>query len=256
MKKQTVFLLLAVFVSSLSCQFLMPSRTGALTADCPGIVSAVAHLQTGSIPQHLFDTGTKQGDEFDVNHYFDVLKHISMEEGYALDYVYQTDSLGAYPLLYAHPSDQAPYASMTDIPENTKLSDFLEYLAVEDVEQGYFEYVVMDIMAGQFYLDWHANYNDREIVCSRAEVNEIVTSVSSGDFGVAMDLVSRTKARTMSRIEPVAHLTGDVATVEVVIFSKWGGFYRYTYTINRGFPHTIVDLKQENLVPYDCGVMF
>ena len=37
---------------------------------------------------------------------------------------------------------------------------------IEDVEQGYFEYVVMDIMANQFYLFWHANYNDTEIVCN------------------------------------------------------------------------------------------
>jgi len=256
MKTHRVFLLLAIFVSSLSCQFLMPSRVGGVISDCANIVSGVANLQAGSIPQHLLDTGTKQGDEFDVNRYFDVTTHISMRQGYALDYVYQTDSLGAYPLLYAHPSNQAPYTSIADIPENTQLLDFLEYLEVEDVEHGYFEYVVMDIMAGQYYLDWHANYNDIEIVCNRAEVDEIVASVSSDDFGNAMGLAEQTKARTMRNIEPVVRLTGDNAAVEVVVFTKWGGFYRYTYTISRGLPHTIMDLKQENLVPYDCGVMF
>jgi hypothetical protein len=49
------------------------------------------------------------------------------------------------------------------------------------VEQGYFEYVVMDIMSNQFYLSWHANYNDLEIVCNRGDVNDIVKDVSSGD---------------------------------------------------------------------------
>jgi len=179
-----------------------------------------------------------------------------MQEGYTLDYVYQTDSLGAFPLLYTRPMDQAPYASVTDIPANTELTDFHDHLEIEDVEQGYFEYVVMDIMARQFYLSWHANYNDTEIVCNREEVNDIVARVSSGDFGIAMGPLQQTKARTIRNIEPAVNLTGDVATVQFITFTKWGGFYRETYTINRSFPHTIVDVEQENIVPYDCGIMF
>jgi hypothetical protein len=256
MKRKSIFILLVVFVSSLACQFLSPSRAGTVISDCADIVSAVANLQAGDIPQHLFDTGKKEGNELDVNQYFNVLTHLSMREGYALDYVYQNDSLGGYPLLYVRPVDQAPYASTADIPENAQLPDFHEYLDVQDVEQGYFEYVVMDIMANQFYLFWHANYNDLEMVCNRNEVNDIVKDISSGDFGVAMDRAQQTEARAMRNIEPVVRLTGDVAVVEVITFSKWGGFYRYTYTISRGLPHTMIELKQENLVPYDCGIMF
>ena len=254
--KRPILFLLVISVSLLACQFLTPSRAGTVLSNCAQIVSAVAHLQTGEIPEHLFQSGIKQGDEFDVSQYFDVLTHISMQGGYALDYVYQNDSLGGFPLLYARPVDQTPYASMGDIPENTQLPDFQEYLNVDDSEEGYFEYVVLDIMANQFYLFWHANYNDLQIVCNRQQVSDIVTQVSSGEFGNAMDLPSQTKARTMKDVEPVVRLTGDIATVEVVVFTKWGGFYRYTYTISRGIPHTIVDLKQENIVPYDCGIMF
>ncbi|HJR81609.1 MAG TPA: hypothetical protein VJ821_16170 [Anaerolineales bacterium] len=256
MKNRRIFLLLVVFIFSLSCQFLFPAREGTVISDCTDLVSAVSNIQPGEIPQHLFDTSTKRGDEFDANQYFDVLTHISMREGYALDYVYQNDSLGAFPILYTRPVDQAPYASMNDIPVNTLLPDFQEYINIEDMELGYFEYVVLDIMANQFYLFWHANYNDTQIVCNRQDVNEIVARVGSGDFGYKMDLVNQTKARVMRNIEPVVNLTGDVAIVQVTTFTKWGGFYRFTYTINRSFPHTIIDVKQENLVPYDCGIMF
>jgi len=255
MKKQTIFLLLLVLTFSLACQFLFPARTGIVISDCADLVASIGEIQSGDIPQHLFDTGRKQGDEIDVNEYFNVLTHVSMRAGYALDYVYQSDSLGGFPLLYARPVDQPPYASIADIPENTPLPDFREFLDVEDVEQGYFEYVILDIMANQFYLSWHANYNDTGIVCNRRDVNDIVARVSSGDFGIPMDLVQQTKARAMKNVEPVISLTGDVANVEVVTFTKWGGFYRLTYTISRGVPHTIMDVKQENLVPYDCGVM-
>jgi len=60
----------------------------------------------------------------------------------------------------------------------------------------------------------------------------------------------------MKNIEPVVSLIGEVAKIQVITFSKWGGFYRLTYTISRGFPYAVTDVKRENLVPYDCGVMF
>jgi hypothetical protein len=47
-----------------------------------------------------------------------------MREGYALDYVYKTDDLGSYPLLYARSLDQDPYASASDISEDTEWPDF------------------------------------------------------------------------------------------------------------------------------------
>ena len=256
MKKQTIFLLLTVFLLSLSCQFLFPAQTGMVTSNCAEIVSSVAQLQSGEIPDHLLETSTKRGDEFDANRYFEVLTHISMREGYVLDYVYQSDDLGGYPLLYARPVDQAPYASPGDIPNGTELPGFQDHLAVDDTEQGYFEYVVLDMMANQFYLYWHAYYNDYEIVCNRAEVNEIVAQVSSGDFGYAMDAGQQARARALQNIEPTVSLSEDAATVRVVTFTKWGGFYRETYTISREFPHAIIDIQHDNVVPYDCGIAF
>ncbi|MEW6402596.1 MAG: hypothetical protein AB1649_12405 [Chloroflexota bacterium] len=257
MKKQTISFLLVLLVFSLSCQFLFPpAREGTVISNCESILSDVSSLQALDTPDYLLETGIKQGGEFDANEYFNVLTHVSMQEGYVLDYVYPIADLGASPILYARPVDQAPYLSMDDIPENTDLPDFRDYLEVEDVEQGYFEYVVLDLLAGQFYLFWHSNYNDTQIVCDKNEVNDIVKSVSAGDFGYAMDFAQQTQARAMKNIEPSVRLTEDSAIVQIIIFTKWGGFYRYTYTISRTFPHTIIDLKQDNLVPYDCGVMF
>jgi hypothetical protein len=202
-------------------------------------------------------TSTKQGNEFDVGQYFNVLTHISMQEGYALDYVYQNDDLGGYPLLYARPVDQVPFASTADIPENTEWPDFHEYLDVEDTEQGFFEYVAIDIMANQFYLFWHANYNDRQIICNRQQIYDIVEQISSGESGYAvLDPAQQAKTRFLKNIVPVVRLIGDTAVVEVVTFTKWGGFYRLTYTISREPPHKIIDVQEENLVPYDCGVIF
>ena len=256
MKQQRTFLLLTVLLLSSACQLLGPSRDGERISACSEIVFEIERIQPESIPEHLLTTGTKRGDEFDVNEYFRALTHLSMRDGYALDYVYQREELGGYPLLYPRPVEQAPYATTAEIPKDEEWPDFLEYLEVEDTERGYFEYVVMDIAANQFYLFWQANYNDTYIVCNRAQVSDIVAQVSSGEFGNAMDAAQQAKARTLRNIVPVVHLLGDVAVVEVVTFTKWGGFYRRTYTISRESPHQIVDIEEENLLPYDCGVVF
>ncbi len=256
MKKQIVTLTLVLAVS-LACQTLVPptAREGTVISDCADIVRAVIEIRPGEVPQSLMETGIKTGGEFNVNNYFKVLTHISMQEGYALDYVYQIGGLGSFPYLYAHPNDQPPYASSTDVPEGTELGDFRDRLVIEDMEQGYFEYAVMDMLANQFYLVWHAYYNDTEIVCDREAADVIIEGINSGDFGYKLDAKQKAQARAMTNIEPLVKLTDDSAIVEVVTFTKWGGFFRQTYTISRVFPHT-VDVKEENLVEYDCGIMF
>ena len=256
MKKQTVLVTLMLALS-LACQTLVPppKREGTIIADCADILRAVNGVQPVDIPESLIESGVKQGGEFDPNDYFKALTHLSMRDGYALDYVYPIDFLGSFPMLYPRPVDQPPYVSAADVPEGVKLGNFRDQLAIEDVEQGYFEYAVMDIMASQFYLVWHANYNDLLIVCDKDAANEIVDDTNSHDFGMKFDLAQQAQVRALTNVEPVVKLTDDSAIVEIVTFTKWGGFFRRTYTISRSFPHE-VDVKGENLVEYDCGIMF
>jgi hypothetical protein len=256
MKKPFVALS-AVMVVSLACQVLTPKtgREGTIVKDCSSIVQGMIDIQSVEVPKNLMETGVKTGGEFDANNYFKVLTHLSMQAGYSLDYVYSVDFLGSLPLLYARPVDQPAYASMADLPEGMKLGDYKEHLMIEDIEQGYFEYVVMDMLAGQFYLVWHANYGDTEIVCDRDAAQVIVETINSGDFGYKLDLKQQAQVRAMTNIEPAVRLTDEGAIVEVITFTKWGGFFRRTYTISRSFPHT-VEMNEENLVEYNCGIMF
>lgn len=260
MKRQTIFLVLVILLFSMACQFLIPSsaveRDGVVISSCADVVSTVRNLQPRDVPQALLETGVKQGDEFDVNEYFKALTHLSMQDGYSLDYVYQVDGLGAYPLLYARPADEPGYVSTADLPADFEWTEYHSHLVIEDVEQGFFEFVVMNIMARQFYLNWHANYNDTEIVCNPAAMDAIVSDINDGEFGIPFDREQQKQIREMKNIEPLVKLTDDSARVEVIVFTKWGGFYRWTYTIGRTFPHAIIDVKTENLVPYDCGIMF
>ena len=255
MKKWVISLVVLSAISA--CRVITPKtgRESTVITDCSSIVQGMIDIQSVEVPESLMKTGIKSGGEFDANDYFKVLTHLSMQAGYSLDYVYSVDFLGSLPLLYARPVDQTAYASMADLPEGMKLGDYKEHLMIEDVEQGYFEYVVMDMLAGQFYLVWHANYGDTEIVCDRDAAKAIVEAINSGDFGYKLDAKQQAQVRAMTNIEPAVRLTDESAILEVVTFTKWGGFFRRTYTISRSFPHT-VEMIEENLVEYNCGIMF
>ena len=41
----------------------------------------------------------------------------------------------------------------------------------------------------------------------------------------------------------------------MLVFTKWGGFYRRTLTIGRR-DHVIQDEQNRPLVDYDCGITF
>jgi hypothetical protein len=257
MNMRRIFLLLVMCSSLAACQFTTSSSSrGLRIQQCSAIIFKVRELQLQArqIPEHLLRGGQKQGGEFDANDYLTALEHISMRDGYVLDYVYQVDNQGGYPLLYPRAFGKQPYASAAELPANTEWPNYQDYLEVDDTEQGYFEFVVMDIMADQFYLFWQANYNDMHIVCNRQQVYDIVEQIDSGALGNGMDPARQEEARLLRNIMPAVLLTEDTAVVEVVTFTKWGGFYRIIYTISRESPHKILDVKQENILPYDCGI--
>ena len=68
----------------------------------------------------------KADGDFDVNSFLSVLDHLSLEEGYALDFVYFSDDLGGKPLVYARESDQPPFAAYTEFIDSKGGASFWE----------------------------------------------------------------------------------------------------------------------------------
>jgi hypothetical protein len=68
------------------------------------------------IPEHFKEKDAKKKvGEFDPGTFFSVLKHINMEPGYRLDYVYHFDGIGGYPVLYARKAEEPPYTTETEL---------------------------------------------------------------------------------------------------------------------------------------------
>jgi hypothetical protein len=216
-------------------------------------VDELSALQSGlEFPDHFEDeNATRTGEEFDVNDYFTVLDRLSMESGYVLDYVYCYDGMGGYPRLYAQPEDQPRLLTCGDFRGDR--GDYLAHVQTDDTEEGFFQFVLLQAVAGQFYLYWHAGYYDDVVICDRDALESIVSG--DGVFGEPFSGKQKREARAIDP-SPVVELGDEVVTVKIVTFSNWGGFTQETYEIDRDFPHTILNSDYQVLVEYDCGIMF
>jgi len=253
MKPLHLFFALTLLLSSLACS-LSPAPKSEI--DCAGTLEALHQVRGDMTFPENFQTEnpTKQGGEFDANTYFQALAHLSMQPGYVLDYVYHFDGMGGYPLLYPRPAGQVPFRTEADYAASADSANYLDYVQIDDKAEGYFQYVVLNILGPQFYRFWHANYNDYRIMCSPSDVQAIASSL--GDFGQPMSPLSRLRTLLLLDVVPTVSTGEQTVEVQVVVFTKWGGFLRWTYTLDRNFPHEILDVKEETLVPYDCGIMF
>jgi len=203
------------------------------------------------IPEHFEDeNAARTGEEFDINEYFAILDRLSMEPGYELDYVYCYDGMGGYPRLYARPEEQPRYVTCAEYEEG---QSYLEYIRIDDTEEGFFQFVVMHVVGRQFYLYWHANYDDDVIICNREALEKMLERIEQ-----PKDRFSAAQRRAALAIDPapVVEMGDEVVTVKIVVFSQWAGFERGTFEIGRDFPHEILESEYETLVEHDSGIMF
>lgn len=246
----------------------------AFAAECQSTVESLKTLQPVEVPDNLLkDDSSKTGGEFDVNEYFTVLKHLSMEDGYVLDYVYEYQVSAGAPALYVRPADATPLKNHQEFLQATEAytrpeSDmslvwfvmgeqtgvFGNKIKTDGTKAGYFEYTVLQLLGEQFYLFWHANYNDTRIICQAADVESAFAEVESWP-GLELTDGFKQEARQLD-FQPEVVISGDTVTVKLVVFTKWGGFSRFTCTMYKDYPHTVTGIEKETLLEYNSGIMF
>jgi hypothetical protein len=202
--------------------------------------------------------------DFDVNTYFGVLTHLSVEPGWVIDYLYRMDGMGGKPFVYARPVDHEPYASFDEYAatagENTDTRDYaheyLDHIRTDDTRDGYFQLVALMIMADQFYLYWHAGYDDTTIVGDKEALEKTMVAAGTAFEGTGLPKDVQKRARKLDLTPTVAFPDASTAVVRVMTFSMWGGFAESKYTFSRQYPHAMVSKETKILIEYDCGVQF
>jgi hypothetical protein len=219
------------------------------------------------IPEHFSSNPLRQDSDFDVNQYFSVLTHLSMAPGYTLDYLYLSSGMGGRPQVYARKSADAQFKIIDEYQKFIEAqkasegaytpvfpdSDYLSKVKVDGSPEGYFQFVVLALLDNQFYLGWHANYNDTRVICDSSDLKRIDEELGFFKMKLPENVVEGTK---QIEFVPGVLIGSDTVTIRVVTFSKWGGFKEHIFTLDKHAPYKAVDVKHIELIKYQVGIAF
>lgn len=214
-------------------------------------VTLIRGLQT---PQHLLQSNAiKTGEEFDVNAYFEIFNHLSMEPGYVLDYVYWYEELGGKPVLYARRVEEAPFKTFSEYSaaRGEAAGSYLDHVQVDGSKEGFFQFIVLHTIGEQFYLWWHATTNDTTIITNQAALTSHLQNVEQTCTEPTQPILEQS---TKLLLTPQVEFKNDLVELTIMAFQSATGLQRQTYLINRNFPHSF-DESTELLIPYFCGVV-
>jgi hypothetical protein len=204
------------------------------------------------------------GEVFDVRDYFTVLTNLSEKSGFVLDYAHVGDWNG-FPVLYARQENQAPYPTAQEfseslLPEQWRtaedcLQDWSPAIDLQPSEEAFLELAALHLVGNQFALYWHAGYNDRQIIATAEKLEEIINSQDLV-FGNRLPVGYRIKARELDVRPVIEFVEEDAVWVELLTFSKWGGFILEKMAFSTKYPHKLWVRESETLIGYDCGLCF
>ena len=229
------------------------TRPVGITSECAqNSYKALQSLWT-PMPKHLENRDcVRESSDFDVSRYFTALPHIRMEDGYVLDYVYHFDGMGGYPIFYARKKEAPAFASekeRSNAIDRREVIDWIPRIQADDSPEGYFELTLLAVFGQDFYLYWHAISASKDFVYDQESLKNATRNIPSTTKFDAR------KARKLD-LRPTVTFSEDKATVVLYTFSAWAGIDRNTYCWNRNSPSERCESRRENVIPFDCNIIF
>jgi hypothetical protein len=211
----------------------------------PTIRELIALMPKYAVAQRLAE-GKRPG-AFDPNCYFAVLRHLSMEEGYVLDWVYAYDGVSGQPMLYARRSDESPAEDILDFKTARGYYNVLEHIIVDGTDAGYTELVILQTIGARFYLVGRAEQDQPPLpYCESGLLDSVVKCL-----GYMGSDTHRFLELPLADREPGVVLDDQHAQVWVFSYDyRAGRLLRLTYVFERHFPHTLVDSTSEIVVSH------
>lgn len=257
-------------LSLAACRALPPlpdfgrSARAPLASHCVSIVNALNELRAPyqQTPDYLrAHNPQKRGGEFDANSYFTVLKHLSLPEGKALDWVQYFGGIGAEPILYVRDANAAPFTTYDEYRAaggtgniQNPTGEAVAQIRTDDTPEGYLELTILGLTGVDFYRWWHAGYRDYQVICSRNQLDRVARQIK-GDWPDIQFPAYQPRVSD-GEVAPRVTLGDEKAQVTLAYFTKWGGLLRQTTALSRGLPHTLEVEPAEMLEPWRFPVTF
>ena len=123
--------------------------------------------------------------------------------------------------------------------------DYLEYIQIDKSPVSYFEFVTLAILGDQYYLWWHALYNDAKILCDSSDMSYVDEEMAGFDLEFPQDIKDRIEQIDFN---PLVLVEETSVTVRFVTFTKWGGFFENVYVMDKENPMQLLDVQFNSLI--------
>jgi hypothetical protein len=127
---------------------------------------------------------------------------------------------------------------------------------IDRTPDSYFQYVVLAVLGNQYYLSWHANYNDTHILCDQGDnkyVEAEFTGMNIPDFSLPQNV--QDAAKTID-YQPLVLVGDKTVTVRLVTFSKWGGYTEEIFVVDKQNPEKLISVKKNVMIVVQVGMVF
>lgn len=249
-------------------------------------INALKDLQNTMLPIDYSEEELNLINTAFFNDLFDILQHLHIQDSFNIDFL----RYGA-PRFYCYQEES--FSNYEEYEHNLKFNNisdndnpYLNNILIEDSEEGYFEFVILEKIGEQFLLFGHANYNDVIIIADSTEIDYIEYSINilaqnrrthesgytyldttninhrtlnDGRFFPSSRKISlndNDKEELYNLSVPSIRFYSSYVAVEFLSFTKWGGFMKEVYYIKRSFPHKIMRKVEQQIVEYNIGVRF
>ena len=217
-----------------------------LTSHCHQVADGLEELWNSyDFPDHLddevFEPQYPQEGDFDPNRYFEVLTHLSLPQGKVLDYVYEMDGMGGYPILYIRGENEP------QITERPEIGAYFDFIQLDGNPESYFEYAVFREYSSSFYLYWHANYDNRVLTCGESAM-ETIDEVSDYFFN-KYEYTPKVRSK-MERANKIAWYNEEdgLAVVRFTYFTPFAGLMEQVYHFKKGTTPQVASKTTQELV--------
>lgn len=144
---------------------------------------------------------------------------------------------------------------LAEIPDHGIAHWYLTRVASDGSDDGFIELAALRLVCDQFYLFWHACYNDSTLILTKEKADKVMGSLGKSKMPQFLH-PKKPPEISAALLAPKVQRTADTVTVSFHVFSRWGGLFRYTFEFASNFPHQSRILEPELVVPYDCGLVY
>lgn len=179
----------------------------------------------------------------DFNIFLKCFPCLKMKSGYVLDYVFDLKPFVSKIYLYARKKEDLPLLTTKQYLARYKENnyDFIDKMEIPFTAEGLFDLALFIMMIQTVYLWDHGNYNYKTFLYTPKK------TVLFRNAEYYQDLLKIYQS-------PYCVFDEDKYSIGMLTQSEWGGVFLTTVSFDKDMKN--ITFEEENLIEYDCGILF